>query len=1176
MPEWTAKQRDAIGARNRDILVSAAAGSGKTSVLIERLMSLLRGGASLDRMLVVTFTRAAASEMRQRLSQALQREAGESRHLRRQYAMIGRADISTLHTFCKKLIKRHFQAVGADPMSDVAEESRTGALRDKALQEVMEALYISPGPDGQCLIDQYSDTQIEEMLRDLYGFLMAQDRPWAWLEEHLRLPGAQGLPGHPWYGYALIDAIDTMETALALTEECLLIAGSPGGPARYLKNAGEDKALAVMILGSLRETGSLPAHCNPQFVKLPGVKAPPGEDEALRESFKQLRTEAKALILSACQALPDGREKLDALAQDIAFTGPALRALSGLTRRFHERYGELKSARRLWDYNDLEHLALGCLQDPLVRQDIGESYDALFVDEYQDISRIQEAIIVGLHGGGSTLFMVGDVKQSIYRFRLADPGLFLDKQSRFSQAPNAQQRVIFLSENFRSRRNILQAVNHVFTQTLKGGALEITYDAQAALYPGLDSRDDPPVELHLIIPDRDEAAKPDNQEDEGEIASAPEQEAEQIAGRILQLLNTPIQEDGKTRLLRFRDMVILLRSASGRAAQMAQVLQRRGIPVYSDADAQYFDLIEVQDVLNLLQVLDNPFQDIPLLSVLAGPVFGYTTRDLAALRARGGDAQQPFWELFHALRDKDPRIARVTARLDEWRFLCSHLQLDAFLRRLIRETGLYARAGIKSQGPLRRANLRLLCERAAPDPLPQTLQGFLARVKEARRQENTKAAAALGAGEDLVRIMTVHKSKGLEFPVVFLPDLGRRFRLYNGGALLHMDADSGLALRKVDPQLRMTYQTFAGKAIQLKKNRELRSEEARLLYVAMTRAKDRLILLAAPSSPDSARKRWARPAGGHAAGSAGSMMDWLGQSLWPALEISRDTHWQAPNGSLWDIRLHKALPTVNDARDSALEQVTLSAAAPSDAMTAQMRPLSGSASLPLKLSVTQLIHRQAQQMPQDGEETAQTKRYALSMAPRPLPGLRLDPLAGAVQRGVATHRAMSLVPLESFTSLRGEALRLALEGALNLLEADGRLQSAERAQIDLGHMLAFFESDLGRRLLAAREVQREWSFSLLAEEDLVLQGVLDCCFIEDGAWVLIDYKTDRARPEDILGLYRGQMRWYMRALRDITGLPVKQAALYALHHGIAIPVTEDEPIRLDYAQFQSSLQAPVL
>jgi len=1163
MPEWTAKQKDAIQARNRDILVSAAAGSGKTSVLIERLMSLLRGGASLDRMLVVTFTRAAASEMRQRLNQALQQEARENRHLRQQYAMIGRADISTLHTFCKKLIKRHFQAVGADPMCEVAEEIRSGALREKAMQDVMEALYLSPDPDGQCLIDQYRDTQIEQMLTDLYRFLMAQDRPWAWLDEQLQLPDADGLLHHPWYGYALKDAIDAMETALALIEDCLRIAQSPQGPARYLKNAREDQALAGMILDSLRNTGRLPARCDPQFVKLPGSKAPPEEDEALRESFKQLRNEAKALILSACQALPDGQERLEALAQDIAYTGPALRALSLLTRQFHERYGELKSARQLWDYNDLEHLALGCLQVPLVRQDVGASFDALFVDEYQDISRIQEAIIKGLHGAQATLFMVGDVKQSIYRFRLADPGLFLDKQSRFSQAPEAEQRVIYLSENFRSRQNILQAINHVFTQTLREGALEITYDEEAALYPGRPSQDDPPVELHLIDPGQDEAVKSEDQEDEGEIASAPEQEAEQIARRIQLLLNTPIQQNGETRLLRYRDMVILLRSASGRAAQMAQVLQRHGIPVYSDADAQYFDLIEVQDVLNLLQVLDNPFQDIPLLSVLASPVFGFTTRDLATLRTQAHDTQSPVWQLFYALRNKDTRIGQVIARLDGWRFLCQHLQLDAFLRRLIRETGLYARAGIKSQGPLRRANLRLLCERAAPDPLPQTLHGFLSRVKEARKQENTKAAAALGANEDLVRIMTVHKSKGLEFPVVFLPDLGRRFHLYNGGALLHMDGDSGLALRKVDPEKRMTYQTFAGKAIQLKKNRELRSEEARLLYVAMTRAKDRLILLAAPSSLGTARKRWARPSGGHAAGSAGSMMDWLGQSLWPALENGLDTHWMAPNGSQWQIQLHQALPLVADIRDTTLEKLTLSSALPSAAMAAQMQPLAGGASLPLKLSVTQLSHRQASL---NGEETAQTKRYALSKAPQPLPGLRLDPQTGAVQRGVATHRAMSLVPLESLRGLRGEPLRQALERALDQLEEDGRMQSEERAQINLESMLDFFTGELGQRLLAAREVHREWSFSLLVEEDLVLQGVLDCCFVEDGAWVLIDYKTDRAQPEDMLSLYRDQMRWYMRALRDITDMPVKQAALYALQHGMAIPVTEDESIRLDPAR----------
>lgn len=1169
MPDWTAKQQDAILARNHDILVSAAAGSGKTSVLIERLMSLLRAGASLDRMLVVTFTRAAASEMRQRLSHALQQEAGQDRHLRRQYAMIGRADISTLHTLCKKLIKRNFQAVGADPLCEVAEETRLGALREQAMQEVMEALYLTPGPDGQCLIDQYSDTNIEQMMKDLYAFLMAHDQPWRWLDEHMQLPGAGDLPRHPWYGYALKDAMEAIEAALQLIGECHRVAQDPRGPSRYLKTAGEDLAMAGMIKESLRQTSRLSTGFEPRFSRLPGTKAPPEEDELLREQFKQLRSQAKDLIVSACQALPDGDDKLEALARDIAYTGPALRALGVLTRRFHERYAQLKSARQLWDYNDLEHLALECLQDPMVHRDTGASYDALFVDEYQDISRIQEAIIRGLHGDASTLFMVGDVKQSIYRFRLADPGLFLEKQNSFSQAHDAPARLIYLSENFRSRENILQAVNHVFTQTLREGALEISYGAEAALYPGLPSRDDPPVEFHLIDPGQDEAVMAEAKPDDGETASAPEQEAELIARRIEHLLDTPSGKNGENRHLRYRDMVILLRSASGRAGQMAQVLQRHGIPVYSDADAQYFDLIEVQDVLNLLQVLDNPYQDIPLLSVLASPVFGFTTRDLAALRTRSQDAKSPVWQLFHALGDTDPRIAGVTSRLDEWRFLSRHLQLDAFLRRLIRETGLYARAGIKSQGLLRRANLRLLCERAAPDPLPQTLHGFLSRVKEARKQESTKAAAALGAGEDLVRIMTVHKSKGLEFPVVFLPDLGRRFRLYNGGNLLHMDVGSGLALRKVHPQRRMTYQTFAGKAIQLKKNRELRSEEARLLYVAMTRAKERLILLAAPSSLNSARKRWARPAGGHAAGNAGSMLDWIGQSLWPALESGLDAVWQAPGGSQWQIRFHQALPLANDVRDTAQEIAGLSQAWPSADMKARMLPPPVADGLPLKLSVTQLIHRQTQHALLYDEETAQTKRYALQTAPRPLPGLRPDPQAAAVSRGVATHRAMSMVSLEKMRGLHGVQLNRTLEQILEQMQEEGRLQSQERLQIDLPCLIAFFESELGKRLLLAREVRREWSFSLLVEAGLVLQGVLDCCFLEDGAWVLIDYKTDRALPGDILDLYRDQMRWYMRALRDITGLPVKQAALYALSHNAAIPVTEDEPIRLDGARFLS-------
>ncbi|NLD51989.1 MAG: UvrD-helicase domain-containing protein, partial [Clostridiales bacterium] len=1141
MAEWTPAQRQAIDARNHSILVSAAAGSGKTSVLVERLMELLRGGARIERVLVVTFTHAAAAEMRSRLMERLSEEARESAHLRRQLQAINRADISTLHTFCNRLIKRHFQAVGADPGSRVGDEGRMKVMLDNALQAEMEALYEQPDHDRQCLIDQYTDKDIQAMALQLYHFLMALAHPWQWVEQHLQMPDAASLMAHPWYGWALKEAQARAEAALQLCQEALELTAHPQGPQRYRNNAQVDREMVLFLHNALFEEGRLPEGLDPTFGDLSRVAAPPQEDESLRERYTDMRKQLKDLVAAIVTALPAGQQAMDKAADDIAWTAPALRALCALVQRMHGRYGEDKRQRQLWDYDDLEHLALQCLQDPLVQQDMGQRFDALFVDEYQDISRIQEAIIQALHGEDASLFMVGDVKQSIYRFRQADPGLFMRKYRQFHQEAEAEERLIRLSENFRSRTNILQAVNHVFEQTMLGDALEIDYDAEAALRPGLPSQSDPPVELHLILPAQGEGT---GNEDDEQLRGF-QREAVVIAERIEQLVGTPLGGDKNARPIRYRDMVILLRSASSRAAGIAEVLKARNIPVYSDADAQFFDFLEVQDMLNLLHVLNNPLEDIPLLGLLKSPIMSFTDEKLATIRVEG-DPNAPFHELFYARRSTDPQVEEAVSQIERWRFLCQNSRLDDFLHRLLRETGLYTLAGVRNKGDLRRANLRLLCERAGPNPFPQTLHGFLQRVTEARRQDTTKAAATLGAGEDVVRIMTMHKSKGLEFPVVFLPDLSHRFRLDGQGELLLLDAEVGMALRKVDPDLRMTHHTLAGKAILLKKSRETRSEEARLLYVAMTRARDHLILLAAPASMKSTLSRWRAPVGAHRASVATCMMDWVGASLWPALMEQQDVLWQAPGGSRWQVVLRAGEQIALGAPEDTppLPPMPSPGQQPSDWIINHMRPLEIANTFPQKLSVTELVARSGLQL----EETAATKRLPWDQQQRGAPRDE------ALRRGIITHRALGGLDLHPLRGLQGQALQQMLHQGLDRLVEGRVLSEKERAMVRVDTLAGFYQSELGCRLLMADRVEREWPFMLDAGSMVVLQGVLDCCFMENSAWVLIDYKTDRADPDTIYQRYRDQMRWYIRALREISGQPVAQAHLYCLEAGVALQV----------------------
>ena len=1151
MHPWTDAQLQAIQARNRSVLVSAAAGSGKTSVLIERLMDLLRKGASLDRMLVVTFTRAAAAEMKERLARSLQEEARRDKHLRKQYQLLSSADIGTLHSFCKKLIERHFQAISADPGSAIADEGRLKALFDRALSEEMEALYEAPDADGQHLIDQYGDRDIEELVRELYRFLMAQAHPWAWLQQQMDPP--DGDPAaQPWYQVAVLEAISRANAAKDLADAALALTQRPDGPRRYELTALADREMAVLLLESLEAARRLPPGTDPKYLELSRAKAPPEEDPALNQRYKDIREAFKKQIGQCVDALPRDDKALQKAQADIAWTLPALRALGALTRKVHEHYALLKQERQMLDYNDLEHMALAALQDERVRRDVREQYDALFVDEYQDISRIQDAIIQGLHGEQGSLFMVGDVKQSIYRFRLADPGLFMEKYDRFEPDEDAGERVILLSENFRSRPNILHAVNHVFHHTLRGDALEIDYDERAALQPGLPAEQDPAVELHLILP-REQGEEED---EDGEQLDATQREAALIAERVEQLLKQTVTEKGRTRNLQFRDMVILLRSASSRAAKMADILKARGIPVYSDADSQYFDVQEVDDTLNLLQVLDNPLQDEKLLAALAAPPFDWTPAEMAELRLQAESTKEPLHRVFFRLAQQPGRAKDAADTLARWRFLAQNTPLDSFLRDLLEETGAYMLAGAKPQGELRRANLRLLCERAGPDPQPQTLQGFLSRVHEARKQDNTKAAATLGAQENVLRIMTIHKSKGLEFPVVFLPDLAHQFRLASQGEWMLLDSALGLALRKVDRAKHMTHHTFQGKAIQLKKAREVRSEEARLLYVAMTRARERLILLGAPSNIDTARKVWSRAGGEYAATTAGRMMDWVGAALWPALEPETDTDWTSPGGARIAVRYRAAgslrLPAPEEEEHAPVIPFT----PPGPEVIARLQPLAHKPSHPLKLSVTQL----ARQLQEIAEESPPIKRRALEEeAAHMLPLTREE----SMERGISTHRVLGTLSLEALRGKEGDALQQALMEELDRLQAAGMLMPAEKETVNVLWLQRFFAGDLGQRLLRAREVQREWPFSLLVEEGLVLQGVLDCCFMEDGAWVLIDYKTDRAGTDTLLERYRDQMRWYMRALRDITDMPVQGACLYALRTGETAAVAEHSPIRFE-------------
>ena len=1137
---WTQAQQDAIDARNDTLLVSAAAGSGKTAVLVERVYRLLQAGGRIDRMLIVTFTRAAAGEMRERIEKRLSQETDA--HLRRQAARVPRAMICTLHAFCQRLLREQFSAAEVDPTFRLGNENELLPLREKALGDTLERAYAAPDEDEKALFSQFEDEEIVAMLGRLRTFLMARPHPF----EQARAQLDKGLEPflQAWQTQCRLslagarEQVERMEALLRL----------PGAPLRYENTLSLDREL-TRAMEEACEAGRLTGG-KTEFPRLPTSRRGEGETEEMTRRYKALREGWKKIITDM---RADAPADMDAARRDLDHTLPALRALIGLCEKTEKAYAGLKRRRNLLDFTDLEQLALTVLEDERVRQDAAARFDAIFVDEYQDVSGIQQAIVEALHvPGRNTLFLVGDVKQSIYRFRLADPTLFMEKYERFSVQPDAPTRKIMLSANFRSAENILQCVNGVFCHAMRRDATEIDYDEDARLRPGGVRDMGDRVEVAVLPPPAgDEPAG------EGESPRGYLREAAWIAARMKELLRSgtvPDRDGVSRRRIRCRDMVVLLRNASGRAAQVARVLENSGIPVYSDADGTYFDLPEVRDMTLLLQVIVNPCQDTPLLGALRCPCFDFSEEELARIRLTLQTPGAPFYSAFEQAAAGEDALGEkcraAAARLDEWRFLSRSLPLDTFVWRLMTESGLYLRAAAFEDGEERQASLRLFAERA--QAASQMSPGdFLKGLEDARRSGEKTAARTLGETEDVVRLMTLHKSKGLEFPVVFLMELARSFRAPEGKDPLAMDDRLGCALPYVDGEKRITRPTLALTVLKERAARQRRAEEARLLYVGMTRARDKLFLTASPADFD----RTVHPAPGSAwtAGSANCMLDWVCAALGEAA-FAQEGDFDDPEGGRWRVVFPQMRMPGTGAAPVGVPLVE-SALAP-DEETVRTLSRHTEKLPPLKTSVTALLHARLRQAG-DEEETPEQKRAPLQPFPPDRPRFMQEEgtLTGA-ERGTVIHRALGLIDLEKCR--QGQE-----EEALRQLAAGGYFTPAQQrvlARPDaVSAVKGFFRSDLGRRMLRSPRVEREWSFNLHlhTREGEYLQGTLDLCFEEDGKWVLCDYKTDRMTGEELAARYGDQLRLYAMALRRITGKPVAQKVLYALALGRILPIEGD-------------------
>ncbi len=1138
--EWTPEQKDAIESNQPVLLISAAAGSGKTAVLVARVMRLLREGGDITRMLIVTFTRAAAAEMRERISAALERETADPRLYRQQQRM-GRAQISTLHTFCQTVIRRHFELLGIDPMARVGDDALLSRLLTRAGTEAMEAAYEHPTEAQEILFDAFYPADVLAMADRTRRFLLAMPDPWAWAERataDLDVPLAE----HPAFSALCCEVERQLNAAKRTLDGCAEALRNPLTPQRYEKVWEADAAL-LNEYTALAQQGLLRGG-NARFMSLPRGKKTDVDDETAKQAYTDLRDRWKDQVKTAVSLLPtDDRQAVE----DDREARRLASGLIALVKEIDARFQSLKRDRNVLDYQDLEQYCLQLLRHESVAREMSAAYDAIFIDEYQDVSPIQEEIIQSLRSDGNRLFLVGDVKQSIYRFRQASPELFMDKYARFPLDADAVERKILLSQNFRSARNVLDSVNAVFSRIMRRETLEIDYDEAAMLRPGPNAGAGEATELRLLI---------SSDEDTGEelrVTDGSAWEARLVAERIRQLMMERLPEDPARPRYRYRDIVILLRNAAGKAALFAQTLQQAGIPVYADADAQYYDLREIQDVMNLLRVVDNPYQDLPLLAVCRVPCFGFTAEELATIRIRDTSSKTPYHQVFYraAEQPESPlgqKAADMLRRFERWRFLSAHLSPEDFVRLLMDESGIYATAGAAEDGESRQANLRLLCEKAGEC---ETLYEFLTRTDMRTSTDDSRTAKTLSDLEDVVRIMTMHKSKGLEFPVVILAGLARRFRAVNEDQPM-LDREQGIALSMVSPDERILRHTISESAMQLRLERKSRAEEARILYVAMTRARERLILIGSPPKILPAFERWNGMRDPECALDANSMLDWIVPSL-PIDGPEAEQNVVCGNGAVWRVTL-EPIERLKEAETPAPPVRPAMDLGDVDPWLQSLYEAVPPAGRPIKVSVSALKHSPVTE--DDLEETPATKRNVSRETLERHPRFLQEHEMTATERGSAVHKALGLVPYDRLRAPDGLTEK-AMAECLDRMLDNRQLTRAERDAIRPDQLIRFFTSPLGRRALNAAQVRREWPFALQIGENAYLQGVIDLCFVEDGAWVLVDYKTDAVLQASVLvERYRHQLSWYREALRTLTSMPVKETALYAVSLGEAVSVPD--------------------
>ena len=1309
--KWTDAQQSAIDAPrpgqlpSQTILVSAAAGSGKTAVLVERMIQRLkRRELSIQELMVVTFTKAAAAEMKARIGVKLAEEfqATGDEYLEEQLNMLPSAHISTLHSFCQWVIRSYFYKLDIDPSFTIGNEGELALMRYDVLDKILLEAYEQGLYNIYDVSDMFSTERSDQVLRDtvfqIYNFALAQSQPMRWLDavcDTYESALHQTLLETTWGTLFWDEQQRQIEYLLERYEEAQRLATLGNGFDKWMEKVSELQTLLqamqkadtwdAMHLGVVGIGGF-------SFPVLRATKAMNESDPAILSEIKAILSEGKDIL----QAMPKGVFAITEAdwQEQMEYLVPLVRGIIQLVKRFHEDFQQAKQEAGMIDFSDLEHLCLALLVDPEsgeslqpseVALELQDTFKEVMVDEYQDTNGVQEAI-VNLVSRGDNRFYVGDVKQSIYGFRMADPQLFMEKYHRFDHDVNGVERRIDLSQNFRSHEAILNVTNFIFSQIMTDEGAGLTYGEAEALHTGRIVEEAPPewvggdVEVHVLCCDEDKAQT----EEEGEDLENDEKEMLFVIRKIQELKSTGAvvqDKDGTFRPMEWRDIVLLKRSISGSASRMIDLLRREGIPAYAEEKSGYFSATEVQFVLSLLQIIDNPEQDLPMAIVLQSPLIGMDANDLGRLRLSVGE--NSLWSGLRPFVESSQNAGwiRFVDSMDTWRTMSRRQGITDLILHIYDTLHVVEYVSAMPNGLVRRGNVLALYERAKQyeNGNYRGLFRFLRFIESLQASgEDLSVAKTVSEADNVVRIMTIHKSKGLEFPVVFLMGTQKGFNKMDLNRSLLLHKEYGVGLKGYFPDLRVMYNSVPWIFVRQALEENLKAEEERILYVALTRPKDKLYITGYMkgsingSTDRPATKKmgeWVAPVlqWGESAFTkeqilgCNSYLDWILRSL--ARHVAGGTQLrqfaEVESPQFPDIP-YKDCPVsfhVHDGNDYSVSQETpsvdvdvleqvrvqLPVEAPPldpivvDRMTS-VYAYESSTERAGKISVSEIKRRfveleeLAKQMiePEYKRDTSshddvetigsimsnamehRTTRNANdtedSLASEPMrekTGLLIQedesfdkgvakgdvvgasavgtenastelpvdlgpfdvtlasmnestPIRSGARWGTLMHEVMQWLPLQNYT-------RSTLKQALDTLALQGYLTDEERKAISEKRIYDFFQSHLGQRLLTAQRVERELPFSMLFPanrvypemldgEDLFLQGIIDTAFLEEGAWVLVDYKTDRLDEEALVKRYRIQLMLYKEALERLTPYPVKEVYIYSFRLERAIPV----------------------